>query len=339
MSLKDAFAAMQALAPTLEVLRVATGAPAVAVLREGLSPVVVGEGPRVQVLAKGQLVDGAQVLVPGVGTLVVADARGPQVELVMQRTATLLAERVMLAAALSEEILALERAKAQVVRADKLATVGQLSAGLAHELGTPLSVITGRAKMLAQGQVPVDQVNGVGRTIVEQADRMASFIRQLLDFARRREPKKATYDLRLIARQAVALLQAMANAGQVSLTTGELATAVMVSCDAAQMGQVLTNLIVNAVQATPPGGQVQVIPGAAGAEAIVQVKDTGRGIPAEHLARIFEPFFTTKQTGSGTGLGLSVAMGIVTDHGGTIKAESTLGVGTVFTVRLPLMVS
>ncbi len=240
-----------------------------------------------------------------------------------------------------------ELAQRQLERADRLATVGKLGAGIAHELGTPLAVVAGRARQLANGQVPADQVATTARTIAEQADRMAGIIRQLLDFARRRGPRLGRFDARTLLRQSVALLEPVAARRGVGLVIDDLPQPIAARFDGSQMLQVLSNLVVNAVHATPAGGTVRLglneawcsPPPETGlsARSYVQLRvvDTGAGIAPEHLARVFEPFFTTKDTGEGTGLGLPVAQGIVRDHDGWISVESTHGQGSTFIVHLP----
>ncbi len=241
----------------------------------------------------------------------------------------------------------LNAVREQLERADRMAMVGRLGAGIAHELGTPLAVVAGRARQLASGQLGGDQVAMTARTIAEQADRMAGIIRQLLDFARRRGPRLGRFDARTLLRQAFALLEPVAARKGVRLEVDELPTPQVARFDGSQMLQVLTNLVMNAVQATPPGGAVRLAlsegvatpPESTGLEprswVRLHVIDSGVGIAEENLARVFEPFFTTKDTGEGTGLGLSVAQGIVRDHDGWIAVESQRGQGSTFTVHLP----
>lgn len=246
--------------------------------------------------------------------------------------------------------LALRRAAsntlAELRRADRLAMVGKLAAGIAHELGTPLSIVGGRARQIAMGTLPADQVSTTARTIAEQADRMAAIIRQLLDFARRREPRLGRFDIRTLVRQAVALLEPVATRKGVKLAAAEMNEPRVVEFDGSQMMQVMINVISNAVHATPQGGSVTLSltqasrpPADSGLPARpymgVVVADTGSGIADEQRKRIFEPFFTTKDTGEGTGLGLSVAQGIVRDHRGWISVESELGKGSQFFIYLP----
>ncbi|HEY5243895.1 MAG TPA: ATP-binding protein, partial [Polyangiaceae bacterium] len=232
------------------------------------------------------------------------------------------------------------QALSQLRHADRLATVGRLAAGLAHELGTPLNVVHARAKQLtafAGGESPSAEVRDKARIIVEQTDRMTKLIRQLLDFARKRDMKPAETDLRSLVSRVVVLLEPIARKRSVSLEIhgdeGSLACLV----DPEQMTQVLLNLVMNAVHASAPGQTVTLALGrgravpppedgrAEQACARIEVRDAGGGITSEALPHIFEPFFTTKGVGEGTGLGLSVAYGIVKDHGGWIDVVSRPG--------------
>ncbi|KYG10345.1 histidine kinase, partial [Sorangium cellulosum] len=236
----------------------------------------------------------------------------------------------------------------QLRHADRLTTVGKLASGIAHELGTPLNVVGGRAKMIARGLSPEEAADSA-RIIAEQADRMTKIIRQLLDFARRRVAQKAPADLAQIARQTLALLEPLARKRGVTLRLDEADLAppgAQAEVDTGQMQQVLTNLVMNGMQSMKRGGELTVRVerararppadhgGAEGEHVAIRVIDQGDGIAPENIPRVFEPFFTTKDVGEGTGLGLSVSYGIVREHGGWLDVESELGKGSTFTVYL-----
>jgi two-component system, NtrC family, sensor kinase len=234
----------------------------------------------------------------------------------------------------------------QLRHADRLATVGRLASGIAHELGTPLNVVSGRAQLVASGELTDDESKDSARIIFEQAKRMTRIIRQLLDFARRGKLSKERVDLGTVAAQCVAMLEPMALKAGVQLSL-EPGSGVSSWADAGQIQQIITNLVVNAIQATPKRGSVTVtverreaVPpadhgGKPGRYLVVRVCDTGSGISPETLGRVFEPFFTTKDVGEGTGLGLSVAYGIAHDHGGWIDVVSKEGAGSEFSIYLP----
>lgn len=236
----------------------------------------------------------------------------------------------------------------QLRHADRLKTVGRLAAGMAHELGTPLSVVSGRASLISSGKLSPEDVSQSAETIKAESDRMAKTIRQLLDFARHSQPQRVTMDLRHVVRQTVDLLQPLAKKRGATINFTAPETAVEAQFDVGQIQQVLTNLIVNGLQAMPRGGEVQVLldqtqfaPAAEGTPAgeyfRIRVIDRGEGISPEDLPQIFEPFFTTKAQGQGTGLGLSISHGIVHEHGGWIDAHSTPGEGSEFIVYLPVI--
>ncbi len=235
----------------------------------------------------------------------------------------------------------------QLRHADRLQTVGRLASGVAHELGTPLNVVSGHAELIGSGRLEEPQCRESAEAIKSEADRMAAIIRQLLDFARRRSPHRAAIDLQKVAAQAVELLQPMARKRKVALELEDVTIPPVTQVDAVQIQQVLTNLVVNAIQAIPDAGTVKIsvsptektapenIETGSTSYYAISVEDDGLGIDEVNMAHLFEPFYTTKQTGEGTGLGLSVSYGIVQDHGGWIDAESQPSKGSCFTVYLP----
>ena len=248
---------------------------------------------------------------------------------------------------IQEEAAARVATMEQLRHADRLKTVGRLAGGIAHELGTPLNVVSGRAGLIESGKLSPDEINQSAAAIRSESNKMTRIIRQLLDFARRNAPHKAAIDLRALIRQTVDLLDSLATARNVSLDFAISDEPPLVAADAGQIQQVLTNLIVNAIQALPDGGPVEITIGrrmARGVEAaagglqsycVIEVKDQGVGITTEDRPHLFEPFFTTKKVGEGTGLGLSIAYGIVQEHGGWIDVASRPGEGSCFTVFLP----
>jgi signal transduction histidine kinase len=237
----------------------------------------------------------------------------------------------------------------QLRHADRLTTVGKLAAGLAHELGTPLNVISGRAQMIASGETAdPDEAVACARIIEQQSERMTTIVRQLLDFARLRSPEKVPTDAGQLVRQIATLLEPFAAKRKVRLVCEEPASRLLAPLDGSQMQQALANLVVNAIQASNGPARVRVAafpePVAAGdaagnaarRHAIFEVSDEGEGIPPDRLSAIFDPFFTTKDVGEGTGLGLSVAHGIVKEHGGWIEVQSEPGRGSRFRIFVPV---
>ena len=235
----------------------------------------------------------------------------------------------------------------QLRHEDRLKTLGKLASGIAHELGTPLNVISGYAGMIAGGSLSSDETTESAQAIKAQSERIANTVRRILDFARRRPGQRTPVDLRQLARQTSDLMVALAQKQNVKLTLADGDDTAIVRADVEQIRQVLLNLITNAVQAMPRGGNVEVAIGPAKARppagqasrgrqyVCISVLDEGDGISEENLNHIFEPFFTTKGPGQGTGLGLAIAEGIIREHGGWIAVESTLGKGSRFCVCLP----
>ena len=236
----------------------------------------------------------------------------------------------------------------QLRHADRLATVGRLAAGIAHELGTPVSIVSGHAQMIAEREVLGDKVLESARTIDDQAGRITRIVRQLLDFARSKGPEGTSANAFEIAKRCESLLLPMAEKRGVRLGVHGSSEKAHAAIDHESLQQVLTNLVVNAVQATPHGGTIEIRvdrvrsappdgPGYMEGEFVrLDVKDSGTGIAPDVLAHIFEPFFTTKEAGDGTGLGLSVVYGIVKDHAGWIAVASDVEKGSTFSVFIPV---
>ncbi|HEY8432794.1 MAG TPA: HAMP domain-containing sensor histidine kinase, partial [Sandaracinaceae bacterium] len=193
----------------------------------------------------------------------------------------------------NEETEARIAALEQLRHADRLGTVGKLASGVAHELGTPLNVVSARAKMILRGESEGAEVQEDARVIVEQAERMTRIIRQLLDFARPRRPAREPTDLRALAGSVLSMLGPLAARSRVELSLVP-GPEVEAEVDVGQIQQVMTNLVMNAIQAQPGGGRVEVAVEADGERVRLRVSDEGPGIPEEIRARVFEPFFTTK---------------------------------------------
>ncbi len=241
-----------------------------------------------------------------------------------------------------------ELAVEQLRHAERLNIIGKLAAGVAHELGTPLNVISASAEMLAAGELSRANVNKHSTTIIEQTRKMTAIIRHLLDFGRRGGSARASLDLNEVVARAVDLLLPIAKKHGCSLQVTRGERAVPITGNSSEIEQVFSNLIVNALQAMPAGGTVSVetsVEPRATASATfrpfarVAVQDDGAGIDEQVLAHVFDPFFTTKGVGVGTGLGLSVSYGIVQDHDGYIEVSSEKGKGARFCVLLPLATS
>ncbi|HWO21951.1 MAG TPA: ATP-binding protein [Kofleriaceae bacterium] len=248
----------------------------------------------------------------------------------------------------NEAKLALEQRLSQT---EKLATIGQLAAEIAHEVGTPLNVIAGRARSIQRKSREPEVVEKNAGIIAEQTARITRIIQRLLDFARRKvgAPEHARVNLNELALTTVELLGGQFSAAKVRTRLDRYEGLPLVDGDADRLQQVLINLLLNAVQAMPDGGaltiETQAIrrtrPGLeTGAEqdfVMLAVADTGIGIPREIRDKVFEPFYTTKEGQGGTGLGLAVCSGIVKEHDGWMDVDDAPGGGTVFRVHLPTL--
>lgn len=230
----------------------------------------------------------------------------------------------------------LRQSHGQLVRAERLASIGTLAGGIAHEFNNLIGGIRGCAAELRQDE-PDAERQATLDVILRASDRAASITQQLLRFARRSVEKFVATDLASVVGDAVRLIEPEAKRRQVAIEQ-RIATVPAVHADGDAIHQVIVNLLTNALQAMPGGGSLSVEVGPAPGGVQVAVHDTGHGIPAAELDRIFEPFYSNRRdpaAGPGTGLGLSVSYGIVTAHGGRIDVRSAEGSGTTFTVFLP----
>jgi signal transduction histidine kinase len=236
-------------------------------------------------------------------------------------------------------LLAQQEAESRLVQAAKLVAVGEMAAGIAHELNNPLTTVTGFSELVLD-ETPQDSPHRADiEMVLHEALRARGVVRRLLDFARQGERARAKCDLNEIVEDVLALTRHFIHTSGVRLESVFQPDLPWVSVDNNQMKQVFLNLVHNAIQAMPTGGSLNIQTAQRMREgrewAVVSIRDSGIGISPKDLERIFEPFYTTRGTNGGTGLGLSVTYGIVTDHGGTIEVASHPGEGTTFTVWLP----
>jgi signal transduction histidine kinase len=229
----------------------------------------------------------------------------------------------------------LEHTQAQLLQSEKLASVGLLAGGVAHEINNPLMVILGRTELLLE-ESPEDPVGRDLRLIREQTVRIAEIVKNLLRFSRTSgDSAKGRVTLNRAIEDTLGLVSHIMKVENILVETNLAADLPPVLGNAGQLQQIFTNLIINAFHAMPKGGRLIVRTWAAQGRVLASVTDTGFGIPEEHLAHIFDPFFTTKPAGVGTGLGLSICHGIVASLGGEITVDSLVGLGTTFRVHLP----
>src|SRR5215471_7279260 len=226
--------------------------------------------------------------------------------------------------------------EAQLQQSDKLSSIGLLAAGVAHEVNTPLAGISSYSQMLMQQIPDNDPRRQLLEKIHRQTSRASSIVNNLLNFSRVTEARYAPVDLNRVIDDTIQLLEAQLRNTEIEVVRSYADELPPAFGDAPKLQQVLMNLILNARDAMPQGGRLEISTEADEDSVVIEVRDNGLGIAPEHLAKIYDPFFTTKQIGKGTGLGLAVSYGIIRDHGGHINVESKLGEGTRFQITLPL---
>jgi len=227
----------------------------------------------------------------------------------------------------------LQRMQAQLIRSEKLASLGEIVAGIAHELNNPLTGVLVLASLLEKEKDIDPESREDLRVIVHETQRCARIVKGLLEFSRETTPQKVPSDLHQIMEKSLALIGTQSIFHDVRIEKAYDPEIPPAMVDPNQLEQVFINILLNAAQAMSGGGTLGIATRTTGSDLEVIIRDTGAGIPQEHLRRIFDPFFTTKE--KGTGLGLAVSYGIVENHGGAIEVESTVGVGTTFTIRFP----
>jgi two-component system NtrC family sensor kinase len=236
-----------------------------------------------------------------------------------------------------EDVTERRRLEASLAQAEKLAAIGQLAAGVAHEINNPLTAVIANAQLLGRNLAGRDQDSDDMLAAILQAGMRASqVIQQLLDLARPGGTELLLTNVNETLCQVFCILQPELKARAILLESDLAADLPLISGNAEQLESVWLNLLLNAVDAVRNGqGEIRVRTRKSGQAVEVRLEDNGAGIPAGRLAQVFEPFYTTKDPGRGTGLGLSICYRIVKEHGGEIKVESQPGTGTCFTVILP----
>jgi signal transduction histidine kinase len=235
-----------------------------------------------------------------------------------------------------QQMAELKQTQAQLVQSTKLAAIGELAANIAHEINNPLTTVLGFASFIAERLPADDPTREELGLIQEEASRARDIVRDLLQFSRQRDFMPEPSETNTVLEQVVAMVRRQGALNTITVTEAYGADLPMVEMDVPRIKQVFLNIINNAVYAMKDGGALTIRTTLDGGTVRIAFEDTGPGIPAEVLGRIFDPFFTTKPEVSGTGLGLSVSLGIVQSHGGMIDVKSTVGAGTIFSVALPI---
>jgi two-component system NtrC family sensor kinase len=244
---------------------------------------------------------------------------------------------------IARDITERKQLQAQLMQAGKMAAIGELAAGVAHEINNPVGIISGAAEQLEfllnhdfkQSKESSDRFLGHVEMIREQAERCSRITQGLLNFARKTEVRAASVDIAMLIKEAVTLLESRALTERKKIETDIAPNLPLVMADPHLLEQVFVNLANNALDALDKAGTVTIRVFVDDGEVAIEVADDGEGIDNEDMERIFDPFFTTKAPGRGTGLGLSICFGIVDQMNGTISVDSTPGVGTSFVVRIP----
>jgi len=234
---------------------------------------------------------------------------------------------------------------ARLVQSDKLAALGKMAAGVAHEINNPLAVIiqkTGWMEDLLteedlQQTENLEEFKTSLRKIEEHVERARKVVHNMLGYARRMEPRLENVDINDTVKQTIALLENYARINNIEIHTSLASDLPVIASDQAQLQQVFLNLLTNAIDAIEKNGRIEVVSKKADGRIQVDVTDNGPGIPLDQQKRVFEPFYTTKQTSKGTGLGLWVSYDIVERMGGSITVKSQVGEGTTFTVSIPVL--
>jgi signal transduction histidine kinase len=227
----------------------------------------------------------------------------------------------------------IERVGQRARAAEERAAIATIVAGLAHEIGTPMGVIQGHAKLLEK-EIGSEDGTWRLRTIQEQVARISKIMQTLVNMARPRESKRIPVPLASVVESTLGFIEDRLAKRKIELSL-DASEAVTVSGDPERLQQLLLNLLLNAVDSMPDGGELHVRLTRGDGGARIEIEDTGTGIATKHVDRIYEPFFTTKGAGDGSGLGLAICRGIAEDHGGSIAVHSVEGEGTTFEVELP----
>jgi PAS domain S-box-containing protein len=238
---------------------------------------------------------------------------------------------------LFDDVTQRERMEEQMTQTEKLTSLGLLAAGVAHEVNTPLAVISNYIQMLAKQMPEDDPRHNIIDKIVKQTFRASEIVNNLLNFSRTGAADLADIDVNRVVEETLSLVAHPLKTSQIHIVKQLGESLPPVRGSANKLQQVFLNLFLNARDAMPAGGMLEVRTAAHNGSVEVEVADTGAGIPREHIHRIFDPFFTTKSNGRGTGLGLSVSYGIIKEHAGKIDVRSTPGKGTSFHVEFPAL--
>jgi two-component system, NtrC family, sensor kinase len=237
---------------------------------------------------------------------------------------------------LIDDITQRMRLEEQLLQTEKLTSLGLLAAGVAHEVNTPLAVISTYAQMLAKQVADDQQKSLILEKIAKQTFRASEIVNSLLNFSRTSPAEFTEVSLNTVLLETLGMVEHQLRKNRVEVRQRMDDGLAPVNGNQGKLQQVFLNLFLNARDAMPSGGVLEVRTWSSNGSAMIEVGDTGEGIAPEHLARIYDPFYTTKGSRKGTGLGLSVTYGIVKEHGGSIEVDSQPGAGTRFRIEFPV---
>lgn len=235
---------------------------------------------------------------------------------------------------LEDVYLELRENIAEMKKAERLSAAGQLAASLAHEIRNPLASISGAAGILQRGTAPAEYLHDSLDIIQKESQRLNKLLTGFLNFAKPRSPRLQGTNLNELLQSVLSLAAHTADKGNIKLSHTTTEAAFEIACDPEQLKQVLLNLVINAIEASPAGSEITLLTTRQGDRAVIEVQDSGSGIPDEALSRIFDPFYTTKT--KGTGLGLAISSMIVSQHNGTLSVHRNPQGGATFRVDLPI---
>ncbi|UCB52007.1 MAG: HAMP domain-containing protein [Candidatus Zixiibacteriota bacterium] len=230
----------------------------------------------------------------------------------------------------------LTKTQNQLIQSEKMASLGKLAAGVAHEINSPLTGVLTYSSLLLEAKKEEDPEKEDLEVIVNETNRCKKIVKGLLEFARQTEPQKASSDINRLIDKSIDLIFHQAGLQNVKIEKKMKVRFPKIMVDVGQIQQVFINILLNAIESMPQGGSLVVSSGIEDEMAAIRFTDTGHGISEKDLPKIFDPFFTTKRQGQGTGLGLSVSYGIIERHRGKLGVKSKVGKGTTFTVKLPI---
>ncbi len=244
--------------------------------------------------------------------------------------------RLVAIVAVGRDLTERRRLEAQIIQSAKIASLGVMAGGIAHELRNPLAIISASAQLIEENRDNPELQQQATRRIIASAERASLIIEHLLRFAHPPQERYRLINTNAVLDDVLTMMDHQLVSAQIDLCCDLLPELPLIYGNPELLAQVFTNMMLNACSAMPQGGELAITTSVKGEYVLVRFTDTGTGIPRDHLPKIFDPFFTTRAVGQGTGLGLSISYSIVRQHHGTIEVQSEVGLGTSFEILLPV---